>query len=249
MSIHSMCSAMSSESSISLVGETVPPCIPLSYKWKLHRPGVFLRNSKNAEPVTSPEFKVYLPRSSSSYQQVSTWHLKITGMFYGHKYRIQLVQGNETKNPPRRNIGENSRVLVSGYEIALLDPDTDEVRGSPDIQPGKIIEINESIETELRYCEFKLYVNSMDVLVFEVHANLYCITAPHETVNKVVEVPMDDIRQELHSLYKNEVLADTVIKCEDQEFKAHKAILASQSPVFKKMFEVDMKEILYVYLK
>ena len=78
--------------------------------------------------------------------------------------------------------------------------------------------------------------------MIEVHADLYCISAPHETVNKVVEVPMDDIHQELHSLYKNEVLADTVFKCEDQEFKAHKAILASQSPVFKKMFEVDMKE-------
>ena len=226
---------------MSLVGETVPPCIPLSYKWKLHQPNIFLQKSKNAEPVTSPKFKVYLPRSSSRHQQVSTWHLEITYMFYLHMYRIRLVQGNETRNPPQRNAGENSKVLVSDYKIAILDPDSDEVKAS-NTQPDNIIEIDESIETDLRYCEFKLSVNGMDVLVIEVHANLYCISDPHETVNKVVEVPMDDIRQELHSLYKNEVLADTVIKCEDQEFKAHKAILASQSPVFKKMFEVDMKE-------
>ena len=187
-----MCLAMSSESSI-LVGETVPPCIPLSYKWKLHQPDIFLQNSKNAEPVTSPKFKVYLPRSSSRHQQVSTWHLKITYMFNLRKYRIRLVQGNETRNPPQRNAGENSKVLVSDYEIAILDPDSDEVRAS-DTQPDNVIEINESIETELRFCEFKLRVNSMDVLVIEVHADLYCISAPHETVNKVVEVPMDDIR-------------------------------------------------------
>ena len=49
-------------------------------------------------------------------------------MFNLRKYRIRLVQGNETRNPPQRNAGENSKVLVSDYEIAILNPDSDEVR-------------------------------------------------------------------------------------------------------------------------
>ena len=48
--------------------------------------------------------------------------------------------------------------------------------------------------------------------------------------------------QSVYKLYKNKVLTDTAIKCGDKEFKVHRAFLASQSPVFQAMFEVDMKE-------
>ena len=43
-------------------------------------------------------------------------------------------------------------------------------------------------------------------------------------------------------MHEEKCFADIVIKCGDQEFKAHKAILASQSPVFNRMLETDMKE-------
>ncbi len=56
------------------------------------------------------------------------------------------------------------------------------------------------------------------------------------------KVVQDNIRQGLHSLYQDEALADVIIICQGQEFKAHKVVLASQSPVLRKMFEVDMKE-------
>ena len=43
-------------------------------------------------------------------------------------------------------------------------------------------------------------------------------------------------------MYKDEVFTDVAIQCGNKEFKAHKAVLASQSPVLRKMFEVDMQE-------
>lgn len=78
-------------------------------------------------------------------------------------------------------------------------------------------------------------------LIIEVEATLLCVDDPIESLDTVRKVPLDNIRAEMHSLYKNKVFTDAVIRCENKEFKVHRAILA-QSPVFKTMFEVDMKE-------
>ena len=226
---------MSSE----IVGESSPPCVPLSYKWKIHKPTVFL---KNLESTNSPPFKVYLPRKNSYRDQVSTWHLKITNTFKGGRFHINLVQGWDSKKPARANSSGDTEVLVSDYKISILNPETEEVVQSI-TERKHVIEIDEFEETELRYgVFFNLFKIEDEVLIVKVDATLFCITDPHETVNKVPEVPMDNIRQELHKLYKDEVLTDVVFKCGDRELKAHRAILASQSPVFKTMFEVDMKE-------
>ncbi len=58
---------------------------------------------------------------------------------------------------------------------------------------------------------------------------------------KPCKVPLNDVIKELHSMYNDEMFADTTIASQGKEFKAHKFILASRSPVFRKMFEVDMK--------
>lgn len=49
----------------------------------------------------------------------------------------------------------------------------------------------------------------------------------------VYNVPQDNIREDMVStLYRSAVFTDMVIKCEDKEFRVHKAVLAMQSPVF-----------------
>lgn len=54
---------------------------------------------------------------------------------------------------------------------------------------------------------------------------------------------VDNIQQScFHSLYKDDTFADVTITSQGREFKAHKAVLAAQSPVFKKMFQANMKE-------
>ena len=46
----------------------------------------------------------------------------------------------------------------------------------------------------------------------------------------------------MKSLLEDKTFFDLNIKCGGEEFKVHKAVLASQSPVFRRMLESDMKE-------
>jgi len=52
----------------------------------------------------------------------------------------------------------------------------------------------------------------------------------------------DQLSLDLHHLYSTKEFADITIKCEGKSYGCHKYILASRSPVFKAMFESDMKE-------
>ena len=74
------------------------------------------------------------------------------------------------------------------------------------------------------------------ILVTATHAN------PINMTNTASVVPPDNVAGGMKFLFDNKLFTDLTIECGDKEFEAHKAILASQSPVFKRMFEVDMKE-------
>ena len=50
------------------------------------------------------------------------------------------------------------------------------------------------------------------------------------------------LSQDLGLLFTSNEYADITIVCGDEKFKCHKNILASRSPVFKTMFDADMKE-------
>jgi len=50
------------------------------------------------------------------------------------------------------------------------------------------------------------------------------------------------LSQDLELLFTSNEYADITIVCGDKTFKCHKIILASRSPVFKTMFDADMKE-------
>jgi len=89
-------------------------------------------------------------------------------------------------------------------------------------------------------CDFFKYLRN-DTLVIQVDATLFCLTDTAEQLKETPKIPLDNIREEMLSLYKNEVFSDVTMKCGEEEFKVHRVILA-QSPVFKKMLEVDMKE-------
>ena len=75
-----------------------------------------------------------------------------------------------------------------------------------------------------------------------VYDDTLSIQVEGDVLTKTREAPADNIREGMHSLYKSEALVDTTIKCQDKKFKVHRAVLASQSPVFRGMFEADMNE-------
>lgn len=87
--------------------------------------------------------------------------------------------------------------------------------------------------------KYRMDLDNKDTLIIRAEADIAFVVDAAYCHN---DIPSYSIREGMHSLYKNEELTDMIIKCEDKELKVHKAILASQSPVFRAMFEVDMKE-------
>ena len=80
-------------------------------------------------------------------------------------------------------------------------------------------------------------------LTIQVDATILCYTDPVESVHQEQRKPLEDnVLAGVKCLFEDKLLSDVTIKCEDAEFKAHKAILASQSPIFMRMLESDMKE-------
>ena len=91
------------------------------------------------------------------------------------------------------------------------------------------------------YSKLDQYTRS-GTLVIQVDATIICLTDCTESIHERPQPLEDNVLAGVKSLLTNTHFADVTIKCPNAEFKAHKAILASQSPVFKKMLESDMKE-------
>ena len=103
----------------------------------------------------------------------------------------------------------------------------------------KVITINNEEPTK---CIFASPKQEEDVLSVQVEADLCFVTDTEPPSAKYTPDETDDLCKGAYSLYKNEALIDTIIKCTDKEFKVHRVILASRSPVFRAMLESDMKE-------
>ena len=91
-------------------------------------------------------------------------------------------------------------------------------------------------------CDCVYLKREEDVLSVQVEADLCFDTDTEPPSAKYTPDETDDLCKGAYSLYKNEALIDTTIKCTDKEFKVHRVILASRSPVFRAMLESDMKE-------
>ena len=50
------------------------------------------------------------------------------------------------------------------------------------------------------------------------------------------------VRESFMELFNSKEMSDVQIKCEDQTFDAHQLILSTRSPVFRRMFQAEMKE-------
>lgn len=91
-------------------------------------------------------------------------------------------------------------------------------------------------KTELELC----IIN--DTLSIQVSATILCLSNPIEVEKETYIIPSDYICKQMKDLLNDNLFADITIKCGNEEFKVHKAMLASQSPVFKRMFQSNMKE-------
>lgn len=71
---------------------------------------------------------------------------------------------------------------------------------------------------------------------------VHCQIDVHEDANRSETLRLRDLSHDLKSLLQSEDLSDVTIHVNGRDFRAHKAILAARSPVFRKMFTNGMKE-------
>ena len=251
-----------------LVGRTTLARLPLSYKWIIDDAEMFLSNREN---LMSPEFSLQVPpQVSSSFINLvsSSWHLLIEkrvshgsihntlflslchGAHIGQirkRAHLELELDKYGFFSPMDKTTSSTTVLVSDCVFTILHPERDEPLYSttPPTQQLKF-EVDDSFKT----CCTVQFINYNDIdkyllhgmLTLQVKATLLSIDSPQETSELIKKVPLDNIREKIHDSYKDHLFTDVVIRCRKDVFKVHKVILASQSPVFKKMFEINMKE-------
>ena len=119
-------------------------------------------------------------------------------------------------------------------------------------QEEPILQHSESViqytlkEYESVCCSWKFPYKDLDkclyngTLTIQMDATLYCHL---EAVGEPESSPkFDNIVMGMKMMFNDKLFTDLTIKCGGEEFKVHKAVLASQSPVFRRMLESDMKE-------
>ena len=68
------------------------------------------------------------------------------------------------------------------------------------------------------------------------------VTDPIESVSQCAVVSEHDPIKMVKLMFEDELFTDITIETGEKTFKAHRAVLASCSDVFKRMFEINMKE-------
>ena len=243
------------------IGSTSLPQTTLSYRWVINDVQLFfnhkdLRTLPNGT-IYSPTFEVILPLKDS---RVSQWKLGIKAeetvynLFGTYLYACKSPPqpASTTLQSPSENLEERDKssqeqeVLMSNIYFSVLKFETNEYKHRVNLNPSKYV-VGKEAKILLKH--FNLSKENLSVyldcetLTFQVEATLYSVINYSNSLKLYnAVVPADNIREDLGSLCQDDLFADVTITCGGKEFRAHKLILASQSPVFKKMFEIDMKE-------
>ena len=249
-----------------LIGSTSLPKISLSYRWVINDAQVFLKNISTVdignnttvgiknyvstesialESFKSPEFQVNLPLWKSS-KRVSKWQLVIkkSACFFS-LFLCKPTSSGHSEHHIKYTGEPEPIVLISDCTFSILDSSS-KVKHSATAATRQYLvgmQMEDFGETDfMKRNELTKYLDGQ-TLTLQVDATLLCLTDYSECVETSdTLVPADDIRKDLGSFCQGDLFADVTITCGGKEFRAHKLILASQSPVFKKMFEIDMKE-------
>lgn len=96
----------------------------------------------------------------------------------------------------------------------------------------------------VRYSQLKEY-EWQNKLMLRIEVRLYGrehLTTHDEHLTSTSAIPQTTLVRNMKQLCNQPVFSDIILRVQNEEFQAHRAILATQSPVFKAMFEHDMRE-------
>ena len=137
---------------------------------------------------------------------------------------------------------DQDRVLVSNCKFMVINSDTQEIVHT-ECHDSRVIGIRNNQPKEIFKSEILLlqYLYN-DTLTVQVEAELSFL---QENIvyaaNNIITIPPNDYTG-MWRYYADGVFTDVTIKCDNKEFKVHKAVFASQSSVFLAMFQADMIE-------
>ena len=207
-----------------VLGTTSLPKKPLSYRWVITEAKSFLAGL-DKDGLKSPVFSITPPPTIDS-QQTLSWHLLIK------------KEGNKLVAYLHKEELINSKVTISDCKIAVANSKMTEMitKIAPDSQ-SQAVKFDDIFQLE--NIDEHLFNGTLTI---QVNATL-CFHSPTEKVYETQKLPPENPAiTAMKSLLEDKLFTDVTIMCGDKEFKVHKAVLASQSPVFKKMFVSDMKE-------
>ena len=130
-------------------------------------------------------------------------------------------------------------IYMFDVTFSAIQPNTEEVLWKESFKKcmGCNINTTDSPQRTKLYVEKMFLCSDVDkflcdgTLTVQVNAILKFFVDPIETLSLHTErLPLDNIFTGMERLLSDGFLSDLTIKCGDSEFKAHKAILASQSP-------------------
>ena len=207
------------------------PTSSFSYRWTIKSFKHWCtQNSENT--LKSPTFSGNAPGHDDTFK----WHLKVK-LYHSGTYVslfIVLEQNLDFKVWAKYKFS----ILINGEEKHT------KVTDSPS---------HFSVGAEGGYSSFidkKSLLDKANGLLLDDTLTLFCEVTVHLLNNPVeytgskhqIIVPAFDVGCKLGSALKEEYFTDVTLVVGSREFKAHKVILAVQSPVFRAMFESEMME-------
>ena len=126
-------------------------------------------------------------------------------------------------------------VWVIHCAISLLNQDSDIVK-SYTVQNIKFIKLHWEERIKSDVMTNALHENTLTI---HVTGLLMIINSPSEFIN---QVPVTDQMSKMELMFEKKIFTDIQIEFGNNTFNAHRAVLASHSEVFEKMFEINMKE-------
>ena len=211
----------------SSVGTSSIPCKALAYTWNVKDAKIFL---KQLETIESPLFSLSLPAFKS------TWYLLLE-KDDDNNVCISLCHGSQDEEFDFNDHEKETTILVSDCKFIY--------NSSNATKPcSKRCHIYQHTPTDcvtrvlMKYTDIGQHLSN-GTLTVQVTANILCIDDHIETVQEERPLPQYN---GIKSLLDDQLFTDLTIKCAEKEFKAHKAVLASQSPVFKRMLMTNMTE-------
>ena len=214
----------------------------LSFKWIINNTTPVLRHSH--KKIQSPSFTI--PKIANKLFLSASLYL-LTFIDPSSPSNIPTSECSiylSLRGEDKKSVGQDVNVLALKLSFCVMNSLSvvhacKTIQNKMFIEYGKLQDFDETIkisEDELEQCLHN------DALTIEIHATLIFLSNPIESVSQFSIASEVNTNQWMKLMLNEELFTDIMIKTNTKTFKVHRAVLASHSDVFKRMFYINMQE-------